>query len=136
VVHGSHLFQGSLKHVPLTEGLRHRLNLIRDLELPDVEERLSLLKHLLLHEFLHLLNLSLLSIVDQVGESLLVDDALHSGDLPLRAHSHLRHPVRLFLHVGDDVFNDFLHEDAVVTFSSHARVRTENSFGDLGATEV
>ena len=99
VLHGCELGEGGFEHVAFTEGLGEGLNLIRDLELPDVEERLTLLEHLLLHELLHRFDLGLLPIVDQVGESPLVGNALHRGDLSFRALSHLGHSVGLFLHV-------------------------------------
>jgi len=43
--------------------------------------------------------------------------------------------VPFLLRVCEDVFDDFLHEDTVVSLSSHARVGRDDSFRDDAAHE-
>lgn len=66
----SQILKGTLKHVSLTKGGGERLDFIRNLVHPDVEEWLSFVHYLLLHKLAERLDLSNLLVENQVLESL------------------------------------------------------------------
>lgn len=113
------ILEGSLKHVPLAKGDGERLDLIRHLVHPNIEEWLAFFHDFLLQEFAERFDLGHFFEEDQVLESLKVVDTCHCGDLALRALSHLGFVVDSLLHITHNVLDDFLHKDAVVTFCSH-----------------
>lgn len=112
--------ESSLKHVSLTKCLCNRLDLIGNFIHPHIEECLSLLHNLLLHELDERLHFTLFSEEDQVLQRLEVSDTVEGRDLSNWALGQLWHHVLFLLHVRHDVFDDFLHEHTVVTLSSHA----------------
>lgn len=133
LVHGG---DGFFEHEPFTERLGHNLDLIRNFVHPNVEERLALLHHELLHEFAHRLDKGLLLVVDQICEGLKRSDRLKVRDLTDRALSQLGHAVDLLLNVSEEVLDDLLHQDTVVTLSCHGRVTTGDTFWDCGHSQV
>lgn len=132
VLHG---YEGVLEHVSFSEGLSDTLNCIGFLVHPHIEELLFLLHDLLSNVVLHSFNFSNLSVVDKVGESLLVSNAFHPRKLIFRAHCHFSSSVQVVLHVGHNILYYFLHENSVISFSGHSRVGSEHTVGDFSGRQ-
>ena len=113
------MFEGSLQNVSFTERLCKRLNLVGHLIHPDVKEGLSLLHDFVFHQFTKGLDLGYLHVKDQVFKGFKVGHTCHLGDLTDRTLSQFRQIVLLFLHVAQDILNNLLHQNAVITFSGH-----------------
>ena len=124
------LSNGSFYNCSLAKSFGNGLDLIRDFVHPDVEELLLLFHDLLGHQGLHHLHLGDFSVVDQVDKSLQGVDGLECGNLSLGALSQRREAVLVLHRVRHDVLDDFLHEDTVVAFSSHARVGSVDTLWD------
>ena len=114
------ILESALEHVPVTESACKALDLIGNLVHPNIEERLSVLHDLLLQKLGKRHDLCCLFVVHEILERLKVSHAALSGDLPLWALSHFRQIMNAFLSVRKDVFDDLLHEDAIITFCCHA----------------
>lgn len=115
-----HSGQGMFKNEALAEGLRKRLNLVRNFVHPDVEVRLTVFHNFNLEQLHHRFNFSRFSVVDQVGQSFHVSDRVHGGNLFLRALGQLGHVMTFFPNIFKDVFDNLLHEHTVVSLGSHA----------------
>ena len=89
---------------------------------PNIEESLSLLHDSLLQSLAHKFDLGVLSEEDQVTKSLKSGNAVKLGNLSDWALSQLRQIMSLLLCVRKDIFNNLLHEDAVVSLCGHTRV--------------
>ena len=129
------ILKSSLQHVPVSKGDSEALNLVGHLVHPDVVERLSFLHHLCLQNFTERFDLIPFPAEDEVLQSFKVADAWERGDLRLEILAQLRQVMNLLLRVSEDVFDDLLHEDAVVALRRHARVRSEDTLGDDAAEE-
>ena len=128
------VLEGSLEHVSLGKGLGQTLDLVRNLIKPDIKERLSLLEHLLLEDLSHCLDLGVFPEENQVAKSLEIANTIEGWDLADWALSQLWQIVSLLLSVGEDVLDDLLHEDTVISLGGHSRVRRDDSLWD-GAVE-
>lgn len=130
VLHLAQVLKGRLKHESIGKSSGEGLDLIRHLIHPHIKERFAFLHDLLLQQLSKRLDQGLFSVVNQVSDGLKTCNRLQLGNLADRAHSQLRHLVLLLLHVGQDVLDHLLHEDAVVSLGSHARVSTGNAVGN------
>ena len=128
------ILESSLEHKSLSEGLSKGLDFIGDLIEPDIKEWLSLLEHLLLEDLSHCLDLGVFPEENQIAKGLEVANTIKGWDLADWALSQLWQIVSLLLSVGEDVLDDLLYEDTVVSLSGHSRVRRDDSLWD-GAVE-
>lgn len=130
ISHGVPGSESLLEDPSFGESSGESLDLIGDLIHPDLEEGLTLLHDLLLHELAHRFDLGLLSVVDQVSHNLDSANGLEAWDLSNGAHCQLRHLMSLLLNVLEDVFNNLLHENSVVSLSRHTGVSRWDSVSD------
>merc|ERR1712195_85399 len=130
-----HCDERVLEHISLSEGLSNTLDRIRFLIHPNIKELLFLLHDLLSYIVLHSFDFSNFSVVNEVGESLLIAHAGHLRNLIFRAHGHFSSSVQVVLHIGHDILHYFLHEHSIVSFSSHSRVRSKHTVRNFSSRQ-
>lgn len=119
-------FPCTLKEESLTECRGKCLNIIIAFEHPDVVELSFLLHNLCLHDLCESLNLKRLLHQDQIFHGLQVQ-VLRLLELRKSFFIEVRCIMSFLLGVLEDILDHFLHENAIVTLSSHSTVRLKDN---------
>ena len=118
---------GCLKHKSFSEGMGKAEDIVTDQGGPDLKELLSLLENKVLHLSSHVLDFNSFFQVYQVLESHELGDVVGCGQMSFGCFRNWRKDMKAFLGVSKDIFNYFLHENAIISLCGHARVSTSNT---------
>lgn len=118
---------GCLEHESFSKGMGQAKNIITDQGGPNLKELLSLLEHKVLHLCSHVLDFNRFLQVNQVLESYKLCDVIGCSQMSFSCFRDCRKDMKTLLGVRKNIFDHFLHENAIVSLCSHARVSTSNT---------